>query len=99
MINEKYDVLGQLLGCYFHQDWPEEFDDDMSALQTIAGSEPKEQLIEAVREIDALLMEALSEQELRAVLIEKIGCYFEPDSRGNTCNEWLLQVRDKFAQG
>ena len=51
----KTDSLNQLLGCYFHQDWPDEFDDDTAALNAIVEIESKEQIAEGVVEIDMLL--------------------------------------------
>jgi len=98
MTFEKLDALGQLLGCYFHQDWTEEFDSDVSALQSIIDSEPKEQISACIREIDALLASSLRESELKTILIDQAGCYFDPSSLGITCEEWLQRVREKFAQ-
>jgi len=96
MIRQRFKVLEQLLGCYFHQDWSEEYDGDALALQAIVKSEPKDQRAVAVSEIDVLLAMKLSETELRLVLIEQIGCYFEPSSKGISCLEWLKQVRHAF---
>jgi hypothetical protein len=45
-------ILEQLLGCYFHQDWLEEFDNDISALDAIVNSEPSEYLQACIKEID-----------------------------------------------
>ncbi len=98
MIRQRFGVLEQLLGCYFHQDWPEEFDGDASALQAIIESEPKDRRAAAVSEIDVLLSLKLSETELGLVLVEQMGCYFEPNSKGISCSEWLKQVRHAFEQ-
>jgi hypothetical protein len=98
MTYKNLDALGQLLGCYFHQDWFEEFDSDMSALQSIVESEPKERLWAGVAEIDALLTALLPEGELKIILTDEVGCYFEPSSQGITYAEWLKRVREKFAQ-
>jgi hypothetical protein len=91
-------ILEQLLGCYFHQDWLEEFDNDISALDAIVNSEPSEYLQACIKEIDALLASALTEEELSIVVIQNIGCYFDPKSRGLGYDEWLRLVRNKFSQ-
>lgn len=96
MTHKKLDALGQLLGCYFHQDWVDEFDSDASALQLIVESEPKEQLAAGVDEIDALLAASLPENELIAILTDQVGCYFNPSSEGITCKQWLARVREKL---
>lgn len=98
MIRQRFAVLEQLLSCYFHQDWPEEFDGDESVLQAIIESEPKDRRAAAVSEIDVLLALKPSETELGLVLIEHMGCYFEPSSKGISRSEWLKQVRHAFEQ-
>lgn len=96
MTYNKLDALRQLLGCYLHQDWTNEFIDDEAAFQAIVGSEPKEQLLAGVKEIDSLLEASLSESELGALLVERVGCYFDPGSVGLTYEQWLKRVRQKF---
>jgi hypothetical protein len=96
MIYKKLDVLGQLLGSYFHQDWTDEFDSDSSALQSIIESEPKARLAAGGGEIDALLAASLPEVDLAGILIDQVGCYFDPSSEGLTCEQWLRRVRKKF---
>lgn len=97
MTHDRLETLGQLLGCYFHQDWPSEFDSDEVAIQAIVDSEPKEKVLAGVREIDALLAASLSDAEIRTLMIETAGCYFDPGSVGMSYSEWLMRVRQKFA--
>lgn len=96
MTYDEQSALGQLLGCYFHQDWSDEFVDDDAALQMIFDSEPQEKLLAGAKEIDALLGASLSENELGALLTERVGCYFCPSSKGVTYEQWLREVRQKF---
>lgn len=98
MTYENLEALGQLLGCYFHQDWTDEFDSDEAAFQVIVDSEPKERLLAGVKEIDALLAASLPEDELRSLMAGPAGCYFDPGSEGLTYEQWLKRVRQKFAQ-
>lgn len=99
MTYENLEVLGQLLGCYFHQDWPDEFDSDDSVFQMIVNCETEEQLTAGVKEIDALLASSLSELELGELLLSRAGCYFDPGSIGLTLREWLKLAREKFFKG
>ena len=96
MNSDELHALKQLLGCYFHQDWPDESGDDASALQAILQSEPKERVDAGIAELDGLLTAALTEQELRTTLIDQVGCYFEPSSEGLTYKQWLDRVRSTF---
>lgn len=93
MTIKKLDALEQLLGCYLHQDWLDEFDDDAAALQAIIESEPKQQIAAGVDEIDVLLAAELPEKELRTILVDQVGCYFDPSSEGLTYKQWLGRVR------
>lgn len=96
MTFEKLYALEQLLGCYLHQDWLDEFDDDAAALQSILEAEPKDQVAAGVGEIDALLNADLAEIELRTILVDQVGCYYNPGSEGLTYKQWLGRVRSAF---
>jgi hypothetical protein len=93
-----FSVLSQLLGSYFHQDWSDEFGSDGEALQAIVQAEPREQVEIGVEEIDQLLAEHKSEEELRVIMVDEIGCYFEPESQGIGYMDWLARVRGYFAE-
>lgn len=86
-------VLAQLLGCYLHQDWSEEFDSDIAALQAARDCEPQEHVMAGVAELDSLLAGEFSDEELRAILVREIGCYFNPGSTGLTWKDWLGRAR------
>jgi len=98
MTNDKFPALEQLLGCYFHQDWTDEFETDAEALDAIACGEPSSKLAAGVEEIDALLKESLSESELRMFVINRLGCYFEPSAVGLSYVDWLGTVQKKLAR-
>lgn len=87
------DSLKQLLGCYFHQDWSDEFNDDASALRAIVENEPKDRIEKAIVEIIFLVGAELTERELRAILVDQVGCFFEPSSLGLNYTRWLERVR------
>jgi hypothetical protein len=98
MNGQKYESLSQLLGCYFHQDWPDEFDDDTAAFKAIVTNEPDEQIKKSLVEIDLLLSPELNEEERKAFLIDQIGCCFDPASEHLSCSQWLHRLRSSLQQ-
>lgn len=97
MKNTPLDYLEQILGAYFHQDWPEEFGNEASALRAIIKSEPKASILFGIEEIDAILSTEKSEEELGRIMVDSVGCYFEPKSLGMTYGSWLRHVREELA--
>lgn len=98
MTDRELSALAQLLGAYLHQDWPDEFDSDVSALRAIVDSEPRETILAAMREIDDLLSASLPESEVRGLIAGPVGCYFDPTSEGMTYKQWLMRVQGVFAK-
>lgn len=45
MSMKNYSVIGQLLGCYFHQDWREEFSNSSAVIHEIANSDSRDRLL------------------------------------------------------
>ena len=93
----KFTALSQLFGCYFHQDWVDEFDDDLAALNAIIKSEPAEQIAIGLEEIEQILRVEYSEDDLRNIMTNKVGCYFDPTSLNMTYVDWLSRVRDALS--
>lgn len=96
MTTNQYPELSDILGSYFHQDWHDEFASDDDALQTIIDSESSERLKSATAEIDVLLRVGLTEDVLRSFATVELGCFFEPQSRNLSWEEWLGHVKSKF---
>jgi len=87
------DALRQLLGCYFHQDWPDEFDSDVAVAIAMVTNEPAELIAKGILEIDSLLRGGFGEDELRTMVIEQTGCCFEPMSEELGYTQWLHRLR------
>lgn len=98
MSMENYSVIGQLLGCYFHQDWPEEFSNSSEVIQEIINSESRDTLLAGAGELDQLILLNLPEDACREIMIARVGCFFEPESEGLTYANWLLMVRAAFLE-
>ena len=90
------EASSQLFGSHLHQDWVEEFDTDMAAVQAMVESEPKEALTAASSEIRGLLSSDLSDAELAGIMTDEVGCYFDPGSKGQTYHEWLGEVLEQL---
>lgn len=89
MTVEHFDELGQLISCYFHQDWMDEFKSYLAAIEAIRTSETEKRIAESRKEIRDLLAGEPSESDLRSILIDQIGCYFQPHSIGLDYRLWL----------
>jgi hypothetical protein len=96
MSTTEFKVLEQLLGGYFHQDWVDEFETEAFVLQTIVQLEPKEKIESGAMEIQRLLAMSLSEVDLKALIVEQIGCYFDPTSEKKTYRHWLGLILERF---
>jgi CdiI immunity protein len=88
--------IKDLLACYFHQDWSDEYETDTLAITAIISLEPQSQIIAAISELDLILSKNLSEKELKTLTIDKLGCYFNPSVKKQTYQEWLTEVKQTF---
>lgn len=86
----------QLFGTYLHQDWADEFDDDVDAVSAMLASEPQESILEASLEIKSLLAKEMNQEELALIMMDQIGCYFDPASKGQSYREWLSSVLNQW---
>ncbi|MCX5510492.1 contact-dependent growth inhibition system immunity protein [Pseudomonas sp. BJa3] len=95
----EFPVLIHLLGCYFHQDWPEEYTDSSEALADMLKHEPQATLLAGAQEIEVLLASKLSIDDLEHLVTCKVGCFFAPDSESVSLAEWLSSIRHAFLYG
>ena len=86
------------MGCYFHQDWLDEFGSYDSVIRSIIESEPVEKIESGMEEIDYLLASDWGEGQLKVILIDQLGCYFDPAADGMTYEFWLKKLHTDFAQ-
>lgn len=95
----EFPALTQLLGCYLHQDWPEEYTDSSEALADMLKHEPQATLLAGAQEIEVLLASKLSMDDLEHLVRWKIGCFYAPSSEGVSLAEWLNNIRHAFLCG
>lgn len=85
--------LNQLLGCYLHQDWPEEYSSSAAAIRAMLRESSIQSRQGAVREIDNLLKQNWNEAKLGKFLLHQAGCYFDPSDESTTRAEWLKKLQ------
>jgi CdiI immunity protein len=98
-MRERFPDLEQFFGCYFHQDWKIEAEDDRGLVRLFLGTEPEGWVTGTRRELDEFLAEPLAEGELRAILLRSFGCYYDPAPDGLSMREWLGRIKVFLADG
>lgn len=96
---ENVENLSQLLACYFHQDWPEEFASWEDVVNALLKAEPAATVEAAAAELDDLLAQEWTEDDWRDFLIRILCCYVEPSSFGLGYISWLTQLWERLANG
>ena len=91
-MTQSLEALKDTFGPYFHQDWVDEFGTDEEATRTMINDVPKEDFDKTMAELKGLLSTNMSDLELRVIMTNEIGCYFDPSSKGQTYREWLGSV-------
>ncbi|MBU2711908.1 contact-dependent growth inhibition system immunity protein [Zooshikella harenae] len=96
MMNDKYPVLTHLFSCYFHQDWPDEFDSPDMALDAFVDSETAEFVKIARDELKKIIDSGCSDNEILRLLNE-LGCYYEPTADYSSAVSWLKDINRKLS--
>lgn len=88
--------LRLLLSGYLHLDWPEDYGSDLwAAVDDFATSEP-EAAEGLAAEIESVLTDYGSEDELRRLVFE-LGSGYLPEADGYEYRSWLQQVAQRVA--
>ncbi len=95
MMKNKYPALFQFFGCYFHQDWPVDYESWDPAIADFVKSEPPESIRAAQFELEQILNSGCSESEVLELLLQ-LGCYYDPTADGTNVFSWLQDVRRKL---
>ena len=83
-------ALAQLMGAYFHQDWYDEHQDEWATLRDFLDGEP--QLLPLLPgEIDRVLSEHPTDDQVRDVLLDLGSCYTTTDAEGGY-RGWLREI-------
>lgn len=87
------ETLKQALGCYFHQDWTDEFESEDAAFGAMRRDLSSRDRQLAMREIDEVLSSQVSDEMLAVMLVDQFGCYLDPTYRSLTVRQWLTECR------
>ncbi|MEG4031088.1 MULTISPECIES: contact-dependent growth inhibition system immunity protein [unclassified Microcoleus] len=92
MINQ-FPHLTQFFSSYFHQDWPLEADTPSDVVNHYRSSEPPASVEAASQELSKLLEMPIAPADLEALILDELGCYYDPQSENQTVREWLESVQ------
>ena len=90
--------LPQLLGSYFHQDWPDEFADHEAAINCLLINESPDCLKTGLDELHTLLASDMGDAALQTVLQDTGGCAFAPASIGLDYRQWLMLLESALTE-
>ncbi len=100
-LNKRFPDLEQFFGCYFHEDWMDEYENEEMAIKGYVDDDGPEAAHNVAHELDKLLELELPEAELEGAMYRELHCYYAPEPDGISMSEWLRWVRSmlvKYAQ-
>jgi hypothetical protein len=89
----QFPALALLASEFLHADWPDEYEDVNEAVHAFATARPA-LAVRLPPEVDTLLAEMLSEEQLEDVLVGHLGLAHRPN-RGITYQRWLREVAQR----
>ncbi len=88
--------VDQFFGCYFNQDWNQEFSDWRAAVNSYIAETAKENVDKVLEELPGLIS-IIASTDAPLKLLHKLGCYFDPASEGLTVSVWLEMLQEVLA--
>jgi hypothetical protein len=86
--------LAQFFGGWFHQDWTDEGSDlPGDVVRRYAREETPRTVRSTMEEIDRLLASRLPPAQMRRLMVDELGCAYDPTLEGKTFRAWLREVR------
>ncbi len=90
-----FPALENFLSAYFHQDWRTEHDAPDAVVSYFLDSEDDEQVAQVRAELARLSARDLDEATLAGKL-RALGCEYDPTLDGQTWQDWLGTLRERF---
>ena len=92
--HKSYHRLEHMFGAYFHQDWDTEGNDWPELVGNYLRDVTNQDALATAAEIDDLLSEGDTEEQLEERLLNQFGCCYDahPDADGPGFKNWLLVV-------
>ena len=94
--DSEYPALFQLFGGHLHQDWRDEHESPDDVIDSFKEDAPIAAVHDALVELDALLALQLDDETLSSVLVDGLGCAYQPQLDGITAVAWLQHVRTRL---
>ncbi|MFO0882746.1 MAG: contact-dependent growth inhibition system immunity protein [Pirellulales bacterium] len=90
----KYPRLEHMFGTYFHQDWDTEGNDWPDLVCNYLRDVSQQVVISTASEIDDLLAEGQTDEQLEERLLSQFGCCYDahPDADGPGYRVWLNEI-------
>jgi hypothetical protein len=89
-----YPTLWSFFGGYLHEDWHDDYADEWAALDEFLADAP-DQASGFVAEAKRLLSIALTEAELREVVLDELASYIALEETDWTYRSWLEALADR----
>ena len=89
----QFPALALLASEFLHADWPDEYEDVDDAVHAFATARPA-LAARLPGEVDNLLAEMLSDEQLEDMLVGHLGLAHKPD-RGGIYDRWLRDVAQR----
>lgn len=96
-MNDRFPELTQFFSSYFHQDWPLEASSASEVVENYLDSESPETIEAVLAELNQLLEMSIAEPDLETLILEELGCYYDPSSENLTVTEWLESVQQSLS--
>ncbi|MEZ2239027.1 MULTISPECIES: contact-dependent growth inhibition system immunity protein [unclassified Microcoleus] len=96
-MNDRFPELTQFFSSYFHQDWPLEASNASEVVENYLHSESPETIEAVLAELNQLLKMSIAEPDLETLILEELGCYYDPSSENQTVTEWLESVQQSLS--
>jgi HD superfamily phosphohydrolase YqeK len=93
-----YPKLKYFFSAYFHQDWKVVYDwqGEKPSFQAVVhdfkNSNPKETVVKVIQELEQLLKQDLTEDDLSEILSNQLGSEIYVSGLGLTYREWLKVI-------
>jgi hypothetical protein len=90
----------ELFGAYFHQDWSMDAKDWKGIVRAFISDSTADEVASTISELQALLHDVESEEEIERLLYTEFGCYYtpRPDLGGLSVRKWLEEVCEELRQ-
>ena len=94
----RFEHLRNFLGCTFFQAWDEVHDSESRAVAAVTQDVSAEPLLQIGREIEALLRESMTDDELDQYLRRELWGEFSPRRAGQGPRRWLTELASDLTE-